>query len=130
MATYLILGYDHIGVAGSILAGLLAGWIIGKWTEYATSDEYGPTQRLAAQAETGPATVIIAGIADGMKSVWVPVIVVCLGMMLSFGAATGFAYNDVFGIHARIVWRGHRRRRHALNIGNHAGHRRVWPDCR
>ncbi|MDG2185355.1 MAG: sodium/proton-translocating pyrophosphatase, partial [Mariniblastus sp.] len=95
LATYLILGYDHIGVAGSILAGLLAGWIIGKWTEYATSDEYGPTQRLAAQAETGPATVIIAGIADGMKSVWVPVIVVCLGMMLSFGAATGFAYNDV-----------------------------------
>lgn len=95
LATWFILGSDHIGVAGSILAGLLAGWIIGKWTEYATSDEYGPTQRLAAQAETGPATVMIAGIADGMKSVWVPVIVVCVGMMLAFGAATGFAYNDV-----------------------------------
>ena len=94
-ATYFILGADHVGVAGSILAGLLAGWIIGKWTEYATSDEYGPTQKLAAQAETGPATVIIAGIADGMKSVWVPVIVVCVGMMLAFGAATGFAYSDV-----------------------------------
>ena len=94
-ATWLIMGAEYIGIAGSILAGLLAGWTIGKWTEFATSDEYGPTQRLAGQAETGPATVIIAGIADGMKSVWVPVVVVCIGMMTAFGAATGFAYNDV-----------------------------------
>ena len=51
-------------------SGLLAGWIIGKWTEYSTSDEYAPTKRLADQALTGPATIIIGGIADGMKSVW------------------------------------------------------------
>lgn len=95
VATYLILGSEYIGIAGSILTGLLAGWIIGKWTEYVTSDEYAPTQKLAAQAVTGPATVIIGGIADGMKSVWVPIIVVCVGMMFAFGAATGFAFNDV-----------------------------------
>lgn len=94
IATWAILGTDYIGIAGSITVGLLAGWIIGQWTEYVTSDEYGPTQRLAAQAETGAATVIIGGIADGMKSVWVPVIVVCAGMMLAFGFATGFQFGQ------------------------------------
>ena len=95
VATYLLLGPSFIGVGGSIAVGLAAGWAIGKWTEYATSDEYKPTQNLAKQAETGPATVIIGGIADGMKSVWAPIIIVCVGMMLAFGFATGFEYNDV-----------------------------------
>ena len=94
IATWVILGSDYIGIAGSITVGLLAGWVIGQWTEYVTSDEYGPTQRLAAQAETGSATVIIGGVADGMKSVWVPVIVICVGMMLAFGFATGFDFNQ------------------------------------
>ena len=94
IATWAILGTDYIGIAGSISVGLLAGWVIGQWTEYVTSDEYGPTQRLAAQAETGAATVIIGGVADGMKSVWVPVIVVCAGMMLAFGFATGFNFGQ------------------------------------
>ena len=92
IATWLLLGSAFIGIAGSIMVGLVAGWTIGKWTEYVTSDEYGPTQRLAAQAETGAATVIIGGIADGMKSVWAPVIIICVGMMLSFGFATGFSF--------------------------------------
>lgn len=94
IATWAILGTDYLGIAGSISVGLLAGWVIGQWTEYVTSDEYGPTQRLAAQAETGAATVIIGGVADGMKSVWVPVIVVCVGMMLAFGFATGFQFSQ------------------------------------
>ncbi len=94
IATWVILGTDYIGIAGSISVGLLAGWVIGQWTEYVTSDEYGPTQRLAAQTETGAATVIIGGVADGMKSVWMPVIVVCTGMMLAFGFATGFNFNQ------------------------------------
>ena len=130
LATYLILGYDHIGVAGSILAGLLAGWIIGKWTEYATSDEYGPTQRLAAQAETGPATVIIAGIADGMKKRMGSRDCCLFGNDVGLWCCHGICLQRCVGIHARIVWRGHRRRWHALNVGNHLGHRRVWPDCR
>ncbi|MBP85167.1 MAG: sodium-translocating pyrophosphatase [Planctomycetaceae bacterium] len=83
------------GVAFSIVVGLAAGWIIGKWTEYATSDEYTPTKNLAEQAETGPATLIIGGVADGMMSVWVPVIVVCIGTLLAFGCASGWNFADV-----------------------------------
>ncbi len=83
------------GVSLSIIVGLLAGWLIGKWTEYSTSDEYNPTKKLAEQAETGPATIIIGGIADGMLSVWFPVLVVCAGTLLAFGFAAGWRYNDV-----------------------------------
>ena len=83
------------GIALSIITGLGAGWMIGKWTEYATSDEFKPTQNLAKQAETGPATIIIGGIADGMLSVWVPVIVICFASMLAFGCATGGRFNDL-----------------------------------
>lgn len=83
------------GVAFSIVVGLAAGWLIGKWTEYATSDEYKPTKNLAEQALTGPATIIIGGIADGMMSVWVPVIVVCAATLLAFGCAAGWNFDDV-----------------------------------
>ena len=83
------------GVAFSIMVGLAAGWLIGKWTEYATSDEYTPTKNLAEQAETGPATLIIGGVADGMMSVWVPVIVVCAATLLAFGFAAGWNFGDV-----------------------------------
>jgi inorganic pyrophosphatase/K(+)-stimulated pyrophosphate-energized sodium pump len=83
------------GVAFSIITGLAAGWLIGKWTEYATSDEYTPTKKLAEQAETGPATIIIGGVADGMMSVWVPVLVVCAATLLAFGFAAGWNFTDV-----------------------------------
>jgi len=83
------------GVGFSIIVGLLAGWLIGKWTEYATSDEYTPTKKLADQAVTGPATIIIGGVADGMMSVWVPVIVVCIGTISAFGFANGWNFGDV-----------------------------------
>ncbi|MDA1053462.1 MAG: sodium-translocating pyrophosphatase [Planctomycetota bacterium] len=83
------------GVAFSIVVGLAAGWLIGKWTEYSTSDEYAPTKNLAEQAETGPATLIIGGIADGMMSVWVPVIVICAATLLAFGCAAGWNFADV-----------------------------------
>ena len=83
------------GVAFSVIVGLLAGWLIGKWTEYSTSDEYGPTKRLADQSLTGPATVIIGGIADGMLSVWFPVLVVCVGMVTAFGFAAGWNFGDM-----------------------------------
>jgi inorganic pyrophosphatase/K(+)-stimulated pyrophosphate-energized sodium pump len=83
------------GVALSVVVGLLAGWLIGKWTEYCTSDEYRPTKNLAAQAETGPATIIIGGVADGMLSVWIPVLVVCVAMLAAFGFATGWRFDDV-----------------------------------
>jgi H(+)-translocating pyrophosphatase len=82
---------EHMGVFGSIVTGLLAGWLIGKWTEYSTSADYKPTRGIAEQAETGPATVIIAGIAEGMLSTWAPVAIVIVGILASYGLAGGFA---------------------------------------
>lgn len=83
------------GVAFSVIVGLLSGWAIGKWTEYSTSDEYKPTRDLAEQSLTGPATIIIGGIADGMMSVWMPVVIVSLGTLASFGLANGWNFNDM-----------------------------------
>ncbi len=90
-----IAGMQVPGVALSVIVGLLAGWLIGKWTEYATSDEYAPTKKLAEQSLTGPATIIIGGVADGMMSVWVPVVVVCAGTLLAFGFAAGWQFNNM-----------------------------------
>ncbi len=98
--TYLMLPREHIGVAGSVVVGLVAGWLIGKWTEYSTSDEYKPTKELAGQAVTGPATVIIGGVAEGMISTWFPVVVVCIGTLAAFACAAGldFSDNDTFAL--------------------------------
>jgi len=87
-------GIPLLGLAGSIVTGLVAGWLIGKWTEYCTSQEYEPTRLIADQAMTGPATVIIAGIAEGFYSVWAPIVIVCVSILLAFGLATGFEYDD------------------------------------
>jgi inorganic pyrophosphatase/K(+)-stimulated pyrophosphate-energized sodium pump len=89
----LVFGYIP-GIALSVIVGLGAGWLIGKYTEYATSDHFAPTQKLAAQADTGPATIIIGGIADGMGSVWAPVVVICLATLLAFGFACGWNLNE------------------------------------
>ncbi len=83
------------GVAFSIIVGLAAGWGIGWWTERVTSDEYATTRKLAEQAETGPATIIISGVADGMMSTWVPVTIVCAAMLTAFGFANGGDFTDV-----------------------------------
>lgn len=79
----------------SVITGLVAGWLIGKWTEYRTSYEYKPTQAIADQGKTGPATVIIAGIAEGMFSTWAPVVIVGIATILAFGFATGFNFAEV-----------------------------------
>ncbi|MDP2874551.1 MAG: sodium-translocating pyrophosphatase [Holophaga sp.] len=83
----------HVGLFGSVVTGLLAGWLIGKITEYYTSQEYRPTQYVAEQSKTGPATVIIAGLATGMQSTGYPVLVICAGILLSYGFAGGFTTN-------------------------------------
>ena len=92
--TYLLLGKEHWQVAISVVIGLVAGWLIGKWTEYCTSNDYKPTQELADQALTGPATVIIGGVAEGMMSVWFPVIVVCIATLTSFGFSNHWNFTD------------------------------------
>ncbi len=87
-------GNALFGVFGAIVVGLVAGWIIGKWTEYSTSEEYMPTKRIADQSMTGPATVIIAGVAEGFYSVWVPIVTVCAAILVAFGACTGFNFES------------------------------------
>lgn len=79
------------GIVGSVASGLIAGVIIGQVTEYYTSDEYKPTRGIANQANMGPATTIIDGMAVGMISTGIPVVVICLGMLCAFGFAGGFS---------------------------------------
>jgi K(+)-stimulated pyrophosphate-energized sodium pump len=79
-----------LGVFWSITIGVVLGIVIGKGTEWATASDYKPTQFIAEQAATGPATVIIGGIAEGMLSTWIPVIAVCVGTLLSFAVMQGF----------------------------------------
>ncbi|MBF0243782.1 MAG: sodium-translocating pyrophosphatase [Planctomycetes bacterium] len=80
---------NAVGIWGSIVVGLLTGTIIGKATEYYTSQAYKPTQNIAEQAKTGPATVIIGGIGEGMLSTYVPVLTVVIGTILAYCFAAG-----------------------------------------
>ncbi|MGI9015209.1 MAG: proton/sodium-translocating pyrophosphatase [Phycisphaerales bacterium] len=77
------------GVFGAIATGLIAGLVIAFFTEYYTSYEHKPTQMIAKQAETGPATVIIAGTAVGMISTWAPIATVVIAILLAFTFAGG-----------------------------------------
>ncbi len=87
------LGTEHLGVYWSVLSGLVAGVLIGLSTEYFTSSHFKPTRSVADAALTGPATVIIGGLAVGMMSTVIPVIVVGIAILLSYflsGGATNF----------------------------------------
>jgi K(+)-stimulated pyrophosphate-energized sodium pump len=75
---------NHIQVYWAILSGLLAGVIIGYFTERFTSDTYKPVQGIAAEAKTSPATVIIEGLAVGMNSTIPIVITVAVAIITSY----------------------------------------------
>ena len=77
-------------VSLSVVVGLLAGVIIGKSTEYYTSQSYRPTQKVAESSKTGPATVIISGLGLGMLSTAIPVVTVGLAIVLAYLCANGF----------------------------------------
>jgi inorganic pyrophosphatase/K(+)-stimulated pyrophosphate-energized sodium pump len=94
LVTLLVMGWSHMGVAMSVIVGLVAGWLIGKWTEYSTSNEYQPTKELTEQALTGPATIIIGGMAEGMLSTWAPVLITGAATLLAFGFANGFDFKN------------------------------------
>ncbi len=81
-----------------ILTGLAVGIAIGKLTEYYTSHAFQPTQRIAEQANTSTATAMIEGIALGMRSSGAPVLVVVVGIVLSFYAYGG-AVNILMGLY-------------------------------
>jgi H(+)-translocating pyrophosphatase len=82
----------------SIVSGLAAGLIIAYATEHYTSYEHRPTQRIAEQALTGPATVIIAGIAEGMKSTWASLLTVVVAIIAAFSFAGG-GENFLMGLY-------------------------------
>ena len=83
---------------GAIVAGLTAGLIIGKVTEIFTSHDYAPTRGIAKQAETGPATVIIEGIAVGMESTAIPVLTIIAAVAVSFYLPGG-ASDTLMGLY-------------------------------
>ena len=97
-ATFLILwglGLENwAGVAGAVVVGLLVGVVIGRSTEYYTSQSYRPTRRLSESGKTGPATVIISGIGLGMLSTAIPVIAVVIGVIASYLLASGFDFGN------------------------------------
>lgn len=98
-ATFLILwglGIDNwIGISFSVVCGLLAGVIIGKSTEYYTSQSYRPTQKVAESSETGPATVIISGLGLGMTSTAIPVVTVGVAIVMAFLCAINFDIHNI-----------------------------------
>lgn len=100
VATYVlveILMPDHIGVFIATIAGLVAGFFIGLVTEYYTSFDHKPTQSIVKAAETGAATDIIAGIAVGMESTFVPVLIVSVAILIAaqFAGIYGVALAGV-----------------------------------
>lgn len=98
IATFFILwglGIENwLGISFSVVVGLVAGVIIGKFTEYYTSQSYKPTKKVAESANTGPATVIISGLGLGMISTAVPVLTIGVAIILAYLCATGFDVNN------------------------------------
>jgi K(+)-stimulated pyrophosphate-energized sodium pump len=80
---------DNSNVFWAVISGLVAGVLIGFFTEYYTSDSYKPTKKLAASSETGAATIIIDGIALGMSSTAIPVIIIGISVIVSYFTAGG-----------------------------------------
>jgi len=85
-------GWISWGIFGSVVAGLVAGVLIGQFTEYYTSSDYSPTRGIAEQANMGAATTIINGFATGMYSAALPVITIAACIICAFGFAGGFTH--------------------------------------
>lgn len=96
---YCLDGMKSIGLYFAILAGLIAGVLIGQSTEYFTSDTYKPTKHLASKSETGSATIIIGGLGLGMLSTVLPIIIVAVCILVAyFSAGKGDAGLGLYGI--------------------------------
>ncbi len=76
--------FGNFNVALAVIAGLLVGVLIGVVTEIYTSDEYRSVKKIAQQSETGSATTIISGLAVGMQSTVVPILLICVGIFVSY----------------------------------------------
>lgn len=84
--------FDGVSAAIAVIAGLVVGVIIGNVTEYYTSADYKPVKRIGEQSETGAATTIISGIAVGMQSTAIPMLLICAGIFIAYKA------NGLYGI--------------------------------
>ena len=79
--------FTSMGVFIACIAGLIAGFIIGKVTEYYTSADYKPVKEIAKSCETGTATNIISGVATGMMSTALPIIIVVIAILVAYNFA-------------------------------------------
>jgi K(+)-stimulated pyrophosphate-energized sodium pump len=95
---------NPLGLAVSVIGGLVVGWALGKTAEYYTSDHFGPVKKIAAQSETGPATTILSGISGGMVSVAGSVVLILAGVGAAyFGGQYAFVddldgFGGIYGI--------------------------------
>lgn len=94
---YFILGKENWTLYFPILAGLLAGVLIGQATEYFTSDTYKPTKKLSDSSETGSATIIISGLSLGMISTALPIVIVAICVLVSYFVSGGGS-QGLYGI--------------------------------
>jgi len=88
------MGLDNMwGLWLALLVGLLTGITIGRAAEYFTSQGYAPTKRIAGASKTGPATVIIGGVGEGMLSIAIPVMAVVVGTALAYFFGSHFEFS-------------------------------------
>ena len=97
---FMLDGKNTIGIYFAILGGLLSGVLIGRATEYFTSDTYKPTKKLASKSETGSATIIIGGLGLGMMSTIIPIVIVGACILVAYFVSGGAdsASRGLFGI--------------------------------
>ena len=93
-----LLFFGNIRAALAIICGLIVGLIIGTVTEIYTSSDYRFVKKIAQQSETGPATTVISGIAVGMQSTAIPILLITAGIIGSFLAFGGSVQEGLFGI--------------------------------
>jgi K(+)-stimulated pyrophosphate-energized sodium pump len=97
-------GVDNaFGLVVSVVFGLFVGWLIGKISEWFTSDHFKIVKEIARQAQTGPATVALSGISEGMRSSAFSVIVVALGMAGAYWGGELAFDADLAGIYGIAV---------------------------
>jgi len=100
LLVYFVLGSQYIGIFFAIISGLVAGILIGLVTEYFTSDSHKPTREVSNASKTGPATVIISGMSLGMRSTFLPILIIGVSVLISYfvsGGANSFELG-LYGI--------------------------------